>query len=163
MLLRCLLFLFLMFVGLGLKAQVILLNADSSQIQKEVRLHGVILKKYSIEKDLTTKDQYKRMFFRPLIIPPEGNACLISMTFYLTLKNKCFKYDEYYWGAELADQRIDELKKTYGLKQVKGSLKWINNDKNIEIDLIPKKIGNNNLASAYLLEFKSLNNEMELH
>lgn len=161
--LRCLLFLFLMFVGLGLKAQVILLNADSSQIQKEVRLHGVILKKYSIEKGLKTKDQYKRMFFRPLIIPPEGNACLISMTFYLTLKNKCFKYDEDYWGEELADQRIDELKKSFGLKQINGSLRWINDYKNIEIDLIPEKMGNNNFASAYLLEFKSLNSKIELH
>ena len=88
-------------------------------------------------------------------LPPEGNACLIKTTFCLTLKNKCFKYYEDYWGKELADQKIDNLKTYYPkLQQVKNEFKWIDIDNDFAVRLIPEKIGNNKFASVYVLEIK---------
>jgi hypothetical protein len=147
-----------MLIGLNLKAQRILLDASSSQIENSVRSQGVLLTKNFIEADIKTKSHYRKMIFRPAVIPPEGNSSLISITFYLTLKNKCFKYDEDYWGDELAYKRINELKTLYKLKEGKNTLQWISGDSKIEIDLIPEKIGNNKFASTYLLEFKEIVN-----
>ncbi|HWZ02913.1 MAG TPA: hypothetical protein VNX40_04830 [Mucilaginibacter sp.] len=123
---------------------------------KEVALQGGGLTKCFVEKNIEIKGHYKKMVVR-YPIPPEGNDCLIKTTFCLTLKNRCFKYVEEYWGKELADQKIDEFKRYYhGLKQVKNEQKWIDNDNRFEIDLIPERIGNNKFASAYHLEVKKI-------
>lgn len=151
-------FLFLFFliaIGLRVKSQT-LLNADFSKISKEVELQGGGLKKIVIEKNIEMNGDYKKVIFQyPL--PSEGNSCLMKTTFCLKLKNKCFKYYEYYWGEELADQKVDELKKYYSrLKQVKDELKWIDDDKGFEVNLIPQRIGNNKFASVYILEYSKI-------
>jgi hypothetical protein len=152
---RLLFLLLLIIIGRGVKSQT-LLNAGSAQIMKEVKLKGGGLYKSSIEKSQELKGRYKKIVFHyPL--PPEGNACLLKTTFYLTFDNKCFKYYEDYWGEKLADQQLDELKRYYpNLRRVKNALKWIDNDNGFEVNLIPERIGNNKFASAYLLEVKKI-------
>jgi len=153
--LKWFLFLLLISKGFTVKSQT-LLNADSSQIRKELNLRGVGLKKSYIERDLELKGYYRKMIFQ-FPIPPEGNSCLMKITFYLTLKNKCFKYDEAYWGKDIVDKRIREFNKpTSGLTQVKGSLKWINPGEGFEVNLFSKRIGKNKFVSMYILEFKQL-------
>jgi len=151
--LKSILLLLLTFIVLNAKAQI-LLNADSSQIKKTISVRGGGLKKSFIEKNIEMKGLYKKMVFR-FPTPMEGNSCLMDMTFCLTLKNECFKYYEDYWGEDIANQRIDDLKKSYELKQVKGYLKWVDDKKGFEISMIPERIGNNKFASAYILEIKN--------
>ena len=142
-------------MGFTAKSQI-LLNADSSQIRKEMSSRRGALHTSTTEKDIETKGYYcKMVFWFPL--PMEGNSCLMNMTFYLTLNNKCFKYDETYWGRDLADQRIDEFTQPlYGMKRVTGSLKWVNAVTGFEASLIPKRMDDNKFASEYILEFKQL-------
>jgi hypothetical protein len=148
-------FLVLIFAGFRAKSQN-LLDADSSKIMKEVALQGGGLTKCFAEKNIETNGRYKKMVVR-YPIPPEGNICLMKSTFCMTLKNRCFKYYEDYWGEELANQKLDKLKRYYhGLKRVKNKLKWIDYDNRFEIDLIPERMGNNKFASAYLLEVKKI-------
>jgi hypothetical protein len=147
------LFFFLLIVtGLRVKSQT-LLNANFSKIRKEVESQGGGLTKGFIEKNIEMNGRYKKVVVQyPL--SPEGNSCLMKTTFCLTLKNKCFKYYEDYWGEDIATQKIDEIKKYYsGLKRVKNELKWIDNERAFEVNLIPKRIGNNKFASVYILEY----------
>jgi hypothetical protein len=138
--------------GLRLKSQT-LLNADSFKIKKEVELQGGRLTKSFTEKSIEMNERYKKVVFQ-YPMPPEGNSCLMKTTFCLTLKNKCFKYYEEYWGEDIAVQKIDELKKYYsGLRRVKNELKWIDNEKVFEVNLIPKIVGNKKFASVYILEY----------
>jgi hypothetical protein len=152
---KWLLFLILIFTGFRAKSQN-LLDTDSSKIMKEVALQGGTLTKCFVEQNIEMNGRYKKMLVQ-YPIPPEGNKCLMKTTFCMTLKNRCFKYAEDYWGEQLADQKIDKLKKYYrGLKRVKNELKWVDNDNRFEIDLIPERIGNNKFASAYLLVVKKI-------
>jgi hypothetical protein len=152
MYLKSLFFLLLILSGFRAKSQI-LLNADSTQIRREIGLHG----KSMIEKNIEMKGYYHKLIFHSTLLPPEGNSYLMETTFYLTLKNNCFKYNETYWGKDLANQRIAEFNKpSYGLKAVKGGLKWVNTDKGFEATLIPKKIGKLKFASEYILEFKTI-------
>ncbi len=146
------------FVGFTAKSQI-LLNVDSSKISKTVGLQGGRLYQSTIEKDSEINGYYQKMVFR-FPIPPEGNSSLMNMTFYLTLKNKCFKIDGAYWGRDLADKRIDELSQPlqplYRVKRANGQLKWTNLEKGFEVSLIPDKIGNNTFASVYHVDFQEL-------
>ncbi|WDF77790.1 hypothetical protein ACFGVS_18820 [Mucilaginibacter sp. AW1-7] len=153
---KCILPLFVLIIScLSVKSQVIL-NADYAKIKHEVGLKGGRLRRSFIEKNIETNGRYKKVIFSyPL--PPEGNSCLMKTIYCLTLKNKCFKYYEDYWGNDLAEKRIADLKIYYpNLKQVKNESRWIDVDNKFEVDLIPKKIGGNNFASAYLLKIKQI-------
>jgi hypothetical protein len=156
MLPKCFLFLFLLLVTeLKVKSQT-LLNADLSRIKEEVEIQDGGLQKSFIEENIEMKGAYKKFVFR-YSLPPEGNDCLMKTTFCLTLKNKCFKYYEEYWGEKRADQKIEVLKIYYPrLQQVKKELKWIDNDNGFEISLIPKKLDNNSFPSVYVLEIKNI-------
>lgn len=152
--LKYILFLLLILSGFKVRSQI-LLNEDSTQIRKAVVSNGA-LAKISVEKDVEMKGNYLKMIFR-FPSPPEGNSCLMGMTFYLTVQNKCFKYYEDYWGKDIADQRIVEFNlPSYGLKPVAGGLKWVNSNKGFMARLIPKKAGNNKFDSVYILEFEKL-------
>ncbi|MGZ3756852.1 MAG: hypothetical protein ACXVAY_14045 [Mucilaginibacter sp.] len=150
-----LLVLLLTITWLSVKSQT-LLNADFSKIKKEVKLKGGGLNKSFIEKNIEMTGNYKKIVFSyPL--PPEGNSCLMKTSFCLTLKNKCFKYYEDYWGEELANKKIKELQIYYpDLKRVKVGFRWVDINKKFEVDLIPKKTSKNKFASIYILEIKQI-------
>jgi hypothetical protein len=145
--------LFLLLINFSVKAQI-LLNADSSEIATAIKRQGGELIKHRVDKDVATKDHYKKIFFG-FTQPLEGNSCLINITVSLTRRNKCSKYYEKYWGKDIADSRIEELGRSFrGLIPVKGALKWIDRDKGFKITLIPIKIRNNKFASVYILKFE---------
>jgi len=146
-------FLFLLLINFSVKAQI-LLNADSSEITTVIKRQGGVLIKRRVDKDVATKDRYKKILFG-FPQPLEGNSCLMNITVSLTRRNKCSKYYEKYWGKDIADSRLEELRRAFrGLIPVKGSLKWIDRDKGFKITLIPIKIGNNKFASVYILKFE---------
>jgi hypothetical protein len=86
------------------------------------------------------------------VTPPEGNPCIFRTTFYLTSKNKCFKYVSEYWTDELPIKKINELSNYYpDLKNIDSKMKWVDDVNRTEINLIQDK----KVPAAYSLEIKS--------
>jgi hypothetical protein len=153
MCLKCSLFILLILVVVKSKAQTFL-NADAGQIKKEILFQGGALKKSFVEKDIEMHGYYRKMIFQ-FGSPTEGNSGIINMTFCLTLKNKCFKYYESYWGRDLVDETIEKFNKSsYGLNRIKSSLKWVNPERKFEASIDSERVGNSKIFSVYILEIK---------
>lgn len=129
-----------------------------------MRSVGGYILKTSAEKDIKKQGHYSKLIFR-FSTPPEGNDCLLDITFYLTPQNKCFKYDERFWGNTHLDAEVNALcNSSYGFKKEKKSLKWINTHKSYEARVYTEKSIHNKTASVYMLEFKksdSLDNNIQ--
>ncbi len=153
--LKYILFILLTFAAINASAQIFI-NADSNQIKKEMRLRSAGLYKNFVEKDIETRGYYRKMVFR-FPSPPEGNACLMRITFFFTHQGKCFKYYESYWGRGLLEDTIKRFDKhANGLNRVKGCLRWVSPDGKFEASIDSQRVGNSEIYSVYNLKIKNL-------
>lgn len=131
MILKILLFVFLILGGLQAKSQI-LLNTDSTQIKRQMLSQGGILRHNIKEYGFERPGYYYTIDYTfPSSLAKKNGIGL--MTFYLTISNKCFEYEIFYFS----DTYISELKKAFnepssGLTEVRDSLKWINSKKNMK-------------------------------
>lgn len=142
------LFLILFAVSVKSESQT-LLNKDLSVIKKEIGLQKGVLIKTALMRD-GANISFKEVTFR-YQTPPEGNTCIFDTKIYLTSNNKCFKYIDRYWGDELPNQKISELKKYYpGLKQIGNKSQWVDYKNKFEVSLTQDK----HTSAVFYLEIK---------
>jgi len=154
MILKIYIFTLLLLGGITAKSQI-LLNADSSQIKKQLLSQGGRLRVNAVEDGIAFPGYYHILLFKFSESAFEKNG-IVLMTFYLTLKNKCFDYRVSY----VDDHYLGKLKETFnkpesGLNQVDNRLEWIDPVKKYVIKIWPGIPVNGKNASNFDLEVKS--------
>jgi|GEM_PF-3275902 len=158
MTLKVFLFLLLILIGGTVKSQTFL-NADSAQIKKTILLKGGVLTRSYFENGFEVPGRYRKMEFRFPKLTYE-NGLVSNMTFYMTLKNKCFMYEMNYRNSDCVSKLKDKFNKTSsGLNQIQDSLKWIDNFKKYEIKMSPMYDASKTIVGC-LLEIRNINRKV---
>jgi hypothetical protein len=147
--------LFFVFILIGIKAECqTFLNMDSSKIKKVIINNGGIqLRTRLAYNDVGRSGEYYLMMFRFSKSALNSNGINL-MTFYLTKKNKCYKYLTSYVNTNYYHNKVAENfnQPNSGLKKVKDSLKWVNSSKRYIVNVLPNLVVN---QLTFMVEIKN--------
>ena len=152
--LKCILLAIINLVWLNVKGQN-LLGADSTKIRKIMLEQGASQNRSHIQENIAFQGRYYVIHFT--FHNEKAHNGILYKEFYLTLNNKCVKYDVFYHGEEWVNKLRDSLNtSSTGLKQVKDSLKWISSDNSYYVYIFKSiTIRGGNYPSCLLVVRKS--------
>jgi hypothetical protein len=146
------LFLLLSTVTLTAKSQAFL-NNDSTEIKHKILAQGGSYRGNILQNGFEAPGDYREMEF---LFPKSTfeRKGIVEMTFFLNLKNSCFKYTVTYYGYYYKKKLLDSFKTSSDLKQI-DSLNWVNLKEKYKISILRNVPVNGKTMPVYILEISS--------
>jgi hypothetical protein len=128
-----------------------LLNTNENQIKKYMNAKGGILKFEELQNDEVLGGRYNELIYTFPKSKVEVSDILF-MTFYLTVKNKCVRYFTAYKTNKFLKDLINNFDNpNSGLTRIDKTMKWINKNKNYEIEILTSRFSSRK-STAFVLD-----------